>query len=187
MDEDPVNRAQYLDMVERSIHKLDGVIRDVIDYSRNARTEIESARIEFEPLINGIFESLNYLSKNERIRKEIRIAGSGDFFTDVKRLQIVLFNLISNAIKYHNIERHDPHLIINIVHDDQNATIEVVDNGRGIEKDHLENIFKMFFRADESSTGSGLGLFIAREAIEKIQGKISVKSTIGKGSTFRIQ
>jgi signal transduction histidine kinase/ligand-binding sensor domain-containing protein len=187
MDDDPVNRAQYLDMVERSIHKLDGFIHDIINYSRNARTEVESGRIEFEPLINGILESLNYLSKNEKIRKEVHISGNGDFFTDVKRLEIVLFNLISNAIKYHNIERADPHLIINIGYDDQNATIDVTDNGRGIEKEHQENIFKMFYRADESSTGSGLGLFIAREAIEKIRGRLTVKSAIGRGSTFRIQ
>jgi signal transduction histidine kinase/ligand-binding sensor domain-containing protein len=187
IDDDPVNRMQYLDMVEKSIHKLDGFIHDIINYSRNARTEIESRRIEFEPLIHGIMESLKYQSKSSEIRKEVYVSGSGDFFTDAKRLEIVLFNLISNAIKYHDTEKEDPSLVIRVDFTHHIATIEVIDNGRGIDKEHLENIFKMFYRADETSTGSGLGLFIARETVEKIKGTLTVKSTLGKGSTFRIQ
>jgi signal transduction histidine kinase len=187
LDDDPQNRIQYLDMVEKSIHKLDGFIHDIINYSRNARTEIESRRVEFEPLINGILESLKYQAKNAMIRKDIQIHGEGDFFTDVKRLEIVLFNLISNAIKYHDTEQPDPYIKIAVNFSAHHAAIEVIDNGRGIDKDHLDNIFKMFYRADETSTGSGLGLFIARETIEKIRGTLTVKSVAGKGSAFRIQ
>lgn len=187
LDDSAENRMQYLDMVEKSIHKLDGFIHDIINYSRNARTEIESRRIDFEPLINGILDSLRYQAKNDLIRKDIQISGAGDFFTDVKRLEIVLFNLISNAIKYHDTTQSDPFIRIVINYNHHSATIEVIDNGRGIDKEHMDNIFKMFYRADETSTGSGLGLFIARETIEKIRGTLTVKSTFGKGSAFKIQ
>jgi signal transduction histidine kinase/ligand-binding sensor domain-containing protein len=187
LDGDPVNRLQYLDMVEKSIHKLDGFIHDIINYSRNARTEIESRKVEFEPLINDIMESLKYQSMSNSIRKEIHISGTGDFFTDTKRLEIVLFNLISNAIKYHDLDQEDPFIRIRVAYSHHTAAIEVIDNGRGIDNEHLENIFKMFYRADETSTGSGLGLFIARETIEKIRGSLTVNSTLGKGSAFRIQ
>ena len=121
------------------------------------------------------------------IRKDIQINGEGDFFTDAKRLEIVLFNLISNAIKYHDTEQPDPYIKITVNFSAHHAAIEVIDNGRGIDKEHLDNIFKMFYRADETSTGSGLGLFIARETIEKIKGTLTVKSVVGKGSAFRIQ
>jgi ligand-binding sensor domain-containing protein/signal transduction histidine kinase len=187
IDPDPQNKVQYLDMVEKSIYKLDGFIHDIINYSRNARTEIESRRVDFNALIEDIMESLKYQDRSAMIRKEVHISGTGEFFTDWKRLEIVLFNLISNAIKYHNADQEDPYIKVTVQFNQYFATVEVADNGKGIEKEHVENIFKMFYRADESSTGSGLGLFIARETIEKIKGTLTVRSTFGKGSTFSIR
>lgn len=62
----------------------------------------------------------------------------------------------------------------------------VLDNGIGIAPMHVNNIFKMFYRADEKSRGSGLGLYIVKETVEKIKGTISVVSEYGKGSTFTV-
>jgi signal transduction histidine kinase/ligand-binding sensor domain-containing protein len=186
LDQDPEARMQYLEMVEKSIHKLDGFIHDIINYSRNARTEVQSVKVDFHTLINGILESLKYQDKADKIHKEVRIEGKGDFYSDVKRLEIVLFNLISNAIKYHNTNQASPLISIRVSHTSDRCLIDVEDNGWGIDKQHQENIFKMFYRADEKSTGSGLGLFIAKEAVEKLKGNLTVQSTPGKGSVFRI-
>jgi signal transduction histidine kinase len=70
--------------------------------------------------------------------------------------------------------------------DANQAIIDVSDNGTGIAPEHIENIFKMFYRGTESSSGSGLGLYIACEALEKIKGKITVTSKVNEGSTFKV-
>jgi ligand-binding sensor domain-containing protein/signal transduction histidine kinase len=187
IDDNPEHKLQYLDKVEKSIHKLDGFIHDIINYSRNARTEIESHPVDFHKEIEEILEGLKYQENCELIRKEVQIKGQGIFHTDTKRLNIVLFNLVTNAIKYHNLDQQDPFIKIRIDYTSTNAEIEISDNGIGIDQHHLDNIFKMFYRADERSSGSGLGLFIAKEAIEKLNGTLNVKSAIGEGSTFVVK
>jgi ligand-binding sensor domain-containing protein/signal transduction histidine kinase len=186
MDPDPEHKKQYLDKVEKSILKLDGFIHDIINYSRNARTELESNPVNFEHEVHEILEGLKYHDKSDKIRKDIEIQGSGVFYTDTKRLNIILFNLITNAIKYHNIERHDPFIKVSVNFTDQEATIKIADNGIGIDKHHLDNIFKMFYRADERSNGSGLGLFISKETVEKLHGNLRVESEPEKGSCFTV-
>ncbi|QCK14756.1 sensor histidine kinase [Mangrovivirga cuniculi] len=67
------------------------------------------------------------------------------------------------------------------------ASISIKDNGTGISKDHINNIFKMFYRATEKTSGSGLGLYIVAETLEKLNGRITVKTEIDKGSEFIIE
>lgn len=187
LDDDPENRKQYLDMVEKSIHKLDGFIHDIINYSRNARTQLASVPVDFRAVTSEIFEMLSFQDNSSKIKKIINVTGEGAFYSDRKRLDIVLYNLVSNAIKYHHTNHQDPWIKIEVSYSVRSAVIKVIDNGPGIRKDHIDNIFKMFYRADERSSGSGLGLFIARETVEKLKGTITVDSARGKGSTFTVQ
>ena len=187
LDNDPENKLQYLDKVETSIHKLDGFIHDIINYSRNARTELETHLCAFEKELNEILEGLKYQEKSDKIRKELNVKGSGVFYTDTKRLNIILYNLITNAIKYHNLNQADPYIRIDIEYSVKHATIRIQDNGIGIGEHHLENVFKMFYRADERSSGSGLGLFIAKETAEKLRGTLSVQSKLREGSVFIVR
>lgn len=187
LDPDPEHRMQYLDKVEKSIHKLDGFIHDIINYSRNARTELEANPVDFKHEVYEILDALKYQENADRIRKEIKVQSSGVFYTDIKRLNIVLFNLITNAIKYHNVNQPDPFIRIAINSSPTEAVIEISDNGIGIDQEHLDHIFKMFYRADERSSGSGLGLFICKETTEKLRGTLAVQSTFRKGSQFTVR
>jgi signal transduction histidine kinase len=97
---------------------------------------------------------------------------------------MVLFNLISNAFKYHDSSKETKTIVISAVISAKNAQISIADNGVGIDKQYLERIFDLFFRGSEKSSGSGLGLFIAKEALDKLKGTLKVKSELGKGSEF---
>jgi signal transduction histidine kinase len=99
-------------------------------------------------------------------------------------MKIILGNLISNAIKYHNI--HQPKPIIQVTFRRVGRTVEIIveDNGRGIPKEALPKIFEMFYRAETKVEGTGLGLYI--EALLKINGRITVKSEYGQGTTFTV-
>jgi signal transduction histidine kinase len=180
------NKVFYLNLIEKSIHKLDQFIRDIIDFSRNARLDLVKEEINFELLIRDILEEMKYMDEKNRILRTIQVIGQGPYFSDSRRLVIILNNLVSNAIKYHNPLADNPYIEIRVELDSHQARINVNDNGHGIAQEHLSNIFKMFYRATEASKGSGLGLYIVHETVEKLSGKVSVSSTLGVGSTFEV-
>jgi len=109
------------------------------------------------------------------------------FFNDRWRIAEIFRNLVSNAIKYRDFGRTNPEINLSIVNTNDHAAISFSDNGIGIEPHNLEKIFNMFYRASEQSDGSGLGLYIVKNAVDKLQGAVQVSSTLGKGTTFVIK
>ena len=95
-------------------------------------------------------------------------------------------NLISNSFKYHDVSKPDAWIRIKGNMNDGNSIVQIQDNGSGIPAERPTKIFDMFYRATEDSQGSGLGLYIAKEAVEKMKGSIAVASTYGQGTTFTI-
>jgi signal transduction histidine kinase len=107
--------------------------------------------------------------------------------SDVMRLKIILNNLISNAIKFHRFDGSViPYIRISLAHQERAYVITVEDNGQGIEEQHLARIFEMFYRASEEAQGSGLGLYILKEAVSKMNGRVTVRSTPLVGTTFTV-
>ena len=177
----------YLQMIEQSIKKLERFIADIIDYSRNTSVEVVSAVIDFQKIIDDALADVKYLEGEANIRKKIRIKGDGEFKSDPRRLSVVLNNLITNSIIYHDKSKDNKFIEISVKYNKIRATIIVKDNGTGIGKEHLVKIFKMFYRASENTKGSGLGLYIVKETLGKIKGTINVESDLGKGSKFTIE
>jgi len=97
--------------------------------------------------------------------------------TDRRRLSVILKNIVSNAFRYCDFEKR-------IRYDQRNAIIKIADNG--VDEHHLNEIFDMFYRANEASKGSGLGLYLVKETIDKLNGEIDVNSQIGNGITYTI-
>jgi PAS domain S-box-containing protein len=186
MEEDKDTIIKYMEMMEQSILKLDNFIKDIIDYSRNARLEATYEEINIENLVQNIFDNLSYLEKSKNIQKRIFVEQDSPCYTDAKRLSIILNNLLSNAINYHNILQKEPFVEVNTRIDHKHIKISVKDNGLGIAHEHIGRIFDMFYRASYDSKGSGLGLYIVKEAINKLNGQISVHSELGKGTKFDI-
>lgn len=186
IDNDEANRMNYVSLARTSINKLDTFIADLTHYSRNSRTEIVPEPINFVQIIEDCVENLKYMERADRIKVYTDIYGNSAFYSDPNRLSIVLLNLISNAIKYQDLEKTDPHLKIRVSSGARNAQILIEDNGRGIKPEYISRIFDMFYRASEESYGSGLGLYITKQVIEKLGGTIAVNSTFGWGTTFAI-
>jgi len=96
-------------------------------------------------------------------------------------------NLLANGIKYADTSKPHPSLTIKGRVKNNTLIISIEDNGIGISADKLPKLFQMFYRATETESGSGLGLYIAKEAVEKLNGQIKVKSISRKGTTFMIR
>jgi len=187
VEKDNENKAKYVDMMEGSVKKLDNFIQDIINYSRNARTVIKKEKINCEQIANEGFECMQYLEGADSISKIIEVDNNLTFRSDPSRLKIVLNNLISNAVRFHRKDIERPFIAVRFKQaDPDHIKIEVEDNGLGIHREHVDKIFEMFYRAEDSIQGSGLGLYIVKETVEKLGGTITVSSEVNKGTIFTI-
>ncbi|MEJ0056621.1 MAG: HAMP domain-containing sensor histidine kinase [Bacteroidota bacterium] len=176
-----------LAMMNERIEVMNGFITEITDYSRNVRLPVEKKAIRLRSFIESLTGQHQFSYQSENIMLNIIVPEDLTLVTDESRLRVVLNNVISNAIKYRDPEKGIP--CINILCDVDNcaATIRVEDNGIGIGREHISKVFDMFYRASSTSTGSGLGLYIVSEAMQKLEGSISVESELGRGSKFIIR
>jgi signal transduction histidine kinase len=174
----------YVEMIKQRVHVQDDFIKEIIDYSRNARTEVKPEKIELKQLINQLIEAMLYTEGAKSINFIIDIPSDFQVMADKIRLKVILSNLISNAIKYHDQSKSDLFIKISAEWFPTQIDISVEDNGIGIPQENHKKIFNMFYRGTEKSKGSGLGLYIAKEAVTKLGGTIHFKSTDNEGSCF---
>jgi PAS domain S-box-containing protein len=176
-----------LSYMERSIRKLDSFIMDIIKLSRNSRQELTRDKIDFEQMINNIFFDLRYHKKNVNIDKIVEVDQPAEFIGDVRRIHTILNNVISNSIIYKSNIREQSFIKVKVAIRSKKAIITVEDNGEGISAQHIDKVFNMFYRASEEFAGSGLGLYIVKETITKLNGKVSLKSEVGVGTSIYLE
>ncbi len=186
MSDNSEEQKHCMTLMKERVETLNGFIEDIISYSRNSRLSVMPEEVLLNEMIDKIFEGLQYFDQQKDINLVKSFPENLEISTDRGRLQIILNNLITNAIKYHNVKKENPFIKVSVETFDDLIQINVEDNGHGIEDSYKEKIFNMFYRASENSDGSGLGLYIAREMVEKMRGQITVQSEHGEGSTFSI-
>jgi signal transduction histidine kinase len=185
-DKDKAMTKTYLDKIYSSALQQDNFIKEILDQSRNSRLEVKNDEIQFEELIDETFNQLKFATATgTAVEKIVDIHQSEPFHSDRWRLKVILNNLISNSIRYRN--GRDPVIKINVNVINQKAQFEIEDNGRGIAKEHLGNVYRMFYRATDDGAGSGLGLYIVKETVDKLKGSISIESEEGHGTTVKME
>lgn len=184
--ENKQDNREHLELMRRSIGKLDLFIKDIIDYSYNARTTLDVTQIDFNELIAAAFEQFEYLDKATSVKKIIEVDSAEAFYSDAPRLRVIFNNLISNALRYQNRSISSPYIKIKVQVTNRYCIIEINDNGVGIAEEHQQHVFQMFYRATTENTGSGLGLYIVKEAIDKLEGSVQLSSVVSRGTAFVI-
>ncbi|MBI1768609.1 MAG: GAF domain-containing sensor histidine kinase [Bacteroidetes bacterium] len=177
--------AVLLAHMRKSVGSLESYVKELIDFSRNLRLESLVTLIDLNKLISQIFETLGEIEEPANLKWNISLDSEGEFYSDKERLFIILKNILSNSIRYRSSERA-PQITINANVSSAQASITVKDNGIGIEQEKIHKIFQMFYRGSELATGSGLGLYIVKETLQKLKGKIEVSSEVGVGTAFMI-
>jgi signal transduction histidine kinase len=183
---DPDAMRKYHALMETSIHKLDDTLKEILEYSRNARQDLKIEQISFRQAIEETLDKMKFMSGSEWLDIRVSVEDAAQFHADAYRISVILNNLISNAIKYLDQSKDKSIFEILITTSAKEATLEFRDNGIGIQQEHLPKIFDMFFRATTRKEGAGLGLYIVKEAVEKLQGTIEIKSEVGNGTSFVI-
>ncbi|MEO6219873.1 MAG: HAMP domain-containing sensor histidine kinase, partial [Ginsengibacter sp.] len=185
-EKDQVKRDGYLDMQRRTLHRLNIIITDILDFSRNKRTGLSFELVDFAELLNNALNDHQFSDNSAHIERIYEVNQDEIFITDKSRLNMILYNLISNGLKYHDKDKDNPYLKVLINVKNKEAEIQVIDNGTGIDKDNLDHIFTMFYQADTNVKGSGLGLYIVHEAVKKLGGTIKIDSGVTEGTTFTV-
>jgi PAS domain S-box-containing protein len=168
----------------RQVHKLNALVNELRDVDAIQTGKIRLYKTDFNicEFITSILEDLK--SVTEGVSISVDCKNDLRLYADKSRIEQVITNLVTNAIKYSD---EDKAVKIQVIADAKQTKFLVTDNGIGISMQHQEKLFDSYFRIEETAThakGQGLGLFIAKELIRKHGGDIGVESTPGDGSTF---
>jgi PAS domain S-box-containing protein len=175
--------ATYIDKINTSIARLDGTIYDIIEYSKNSRLDLAPSLIDVEELINHAYADVQFFNKG-RVELALQSNITAPFYAEKKRITSVVSNIISNSVKYADESKANSFIKINVNIDESRCEIVFTDNGIGIPEDKHQKVFEMFYRNTNKTFGSGLGLFIVKEMVTKLNGTITLESCEGEGTTI---
>lgn len=172
--------------IRESIRRLDNTISSILDYSRNGNLDIQETDVFIKDLWNQSVETHRNMPQADGIVFEVD--GDIDHLTkiDTFRLSVIFNNLISNAIKYCDTRKSERYVKLTVRRSVNGLQLVVKDNGQGVPKEHLSRVFNMFYRASDQSQGAGLGLYIVKQAVDKLGGVIFLDSEEKMGATFSI-
>jgi len=178
----------YLHHIEHAVQNLDKFVKNIINYYQNRKQTIQCAEVDLDLLLDEVFLTFKHFDGAENIKLSKNIEKSAPLYSDELRLKIILNNLISNALKYHDSTKKEQWIKVDAEITEDEFSIEIKDNGKGIAKDQVEKVFDMFFTGTNGkSLGTGIGLHIVSEAIEKIGGTISLTSDKEIGTSFLVK
>ena len=183
-------QARWVNQMDQSAQLLLTIINDILDLSRieSGNFELYNTEMQLDESINLVASQLHEQAVKKNIALSVNISPSvpKKMVGDKNRISQVMFNLIGNAIKFTN----QGSVSIDVKRDNQYVSIAVTDTGIGISQEAQRNLFNPFIQADGSITrrygGTGLGLAISQHLIDKMNGKITLESTLHKGSCFTV-
>jgi signal transduction histidine kinase len=178
-------RQRFINEIYKSIQRLDSTIKDIIDYSKNARLEMLPTLIDVEQLVRNTHEDLKFY-EGTTVTLELVNQQASAFYSDERRLKSIVHNIMSNSVKYSDTSKDTCRLLVEIDIDRHWCKLVFTDNGKGISTENQHRVFDMFYRGTTERSGSGLGLYIVKEMTERIGGSIELQSELGKGTTLKL-
>ncbi len=178
--------GSYIDHIERSIKKLEDVIINMIQYSQNSSLEVRYEAVNLHELVQECLADIKFLPGMEVMNFALNLNNDTIVISDRSRLVIILNNLIGNSVKYRDDKKDSNCVGITFEKENTLWKLEIYDNGIGISEKSLSRVFEMFYRATDRSQGSGLGLYIVKETVERLYGKVYVDSKKDEWTKFTI-
>ncbi|MEM9987860.1 MAG: HAMP domain-containing sensor histidine kinase, partial [Bacteroidota bacterium] len=174
------------DLIGKSTKKLDLTLGELLDATRINDANFKPEAVNLKQLVDETFESLKGVYDPDSIQLKSQIGHKSLINTDPHLLKSILQNLISNGINFANHEVEEPFVQVSTRTTPDKLYIEIQDNGVGIPDRVQPKVFEMFYRGHNQSEGSGLGLYVVKNAAKKIGAEIDFESSEGKGSTFTL-
>lgn len=186
-ENDSLEKKQYVLMCKASLAKLDTYIREIVDFSKNSKDELNICSIDVERILRNVWNSLGRMPGFKDMELSLDVAAMAEpLRLDAERTRMVLEALLSNAIRFRDKGKLKNLVWVKVCKTESGQCIEVGDNGLGISKAYETKIYDMFFRGSQVNSGSGLGLYLLREAVDKMGGKIEMQTKEGQGTVFKL-
>ena len=187
-DMDPVTVKEFVEDIGNEADRLNRMTQKLLSLTRIESQEDSDCEIVYvAPTVDRVIRMLTGIAQENKITLKTQIVQDCPILVIEDDLYQVIFNLVENGIKY-NVSGGS--LLVVVDREDDNAVIKVKDTGVGIPEESLGHLFERFYRVDKArsrkSGGSGLGLSIVRNMVDRNGGKISVESTVGEGSLFTL-
>ena len=182
---------KFLEMAQRNGDKLLRMVTELLDFQKidQAKTQVHLQKVELSVLLRQQVDKFLMSASDKHISLQLTACDQHTFSTDLSMMDLIFENLLSNAVKY---TEEGGTITVSASLDEINTQviIQVSDTGIGIPKSETKHIFQSFFRASNAvnsqEMGSGLGLMLTRQLVEKLGGKLSFESEEGKGTTFLV-
>jgi len=181
------DKDQYIQLIKKSLLNLDAYIEEMNNFFRIDKLAVQCDQINFAFMLQSVQESLMNMVVASKVKVYVNLDEGMPWYSDSLRIKTIVTNIFSNAIKYQDLQKENPFIKIATRITPEFCEISISDNGIGIDADSQRKIFDLFFRATDQANGTGLGLYIVRDTIQRLNGSIEVQSTVGKGTTFFIR
>ncbi|WKN44436.1 sensor histidine kinase [Tunicatimonas pelagia] len=180
-------RNRFVGLIEGSIKRLDAFLVNLLSISRS-RSSVPRPllKINFMVEVEQSISSFFHLEDHKNLEISTRISQPNPFVSDLTQIRVILNNIISNAFKYRRYGIRKSRIKVEVRVSKKQANIKIWDNGIGLDEEHLPHVFDMFYRATDRSEGSGLGLFIVHETVERLKGNITITSRPNRGTTLTV-
>ncbi len=181
---DPI-ALDYINKQHQQVERLNQIISGLINLTKLSHDNLRKQKIDFHKMVDGCIASFDGLPNFDKVSFNKDIQPGVEFYSEWTLLNAIVQNLIENAIKYSN--ENTPYVNIRVTDHADHILLAVEDNGQGIPDHHQPKIFEMFFRATSNATGSGLGLYILKRSVDRLQGSVQLTSKVGVGSIFTVR
>ncbi len=186
-DANPERRSRYLEIVEAQLTQLSTMVEHILSVSVEGREyKYNPTNLHIQDIINGVVQSAR-MNVGREPKFHIDCPSNITVLADEFHIKNLLATVVDNAVKY----AEEPVVNVSVSDENGSVTIDVEDNGCGIAKEHLSHIFEKFYRVPTGDIhtvrGYGLGLYYAKQVVQLHKGTISIKSSVGKGTTVTIK
>lgn len=177
---------EYFDMIDSATVKLDDFIYKMLDFYRSTKIDNKIAEINFQDIVNQQLDIYKDKYDLGQVNVTITIDQEHKFYSDDSKIRVIINNLFSNSVQFQKSEENEKNINLKIKVGESQASIVLEDNGIGIEDKHLPDVFNLFTRATHKNVGTGLGLYMVKEAVEQMGGSIDLESVFGQGTVCKV-
>jgi len=182
---DLVQIRAYILMMKESLEKQDRFINEMLTFIKSKHTGVSKTECSLSAIVDNVIAQNNYQNGGKAVifYKELELT---QIQGDALKLQVILNNLVSNSIKYSDKKKPEQWVKVKSYRANEEMVIEVEDNGLGIRPKDQDRIFDKFYMSGDNKKSSGIGLYLVKDAVTQLNGKIEVRSEPGVCSKFRV-
>ena len=179
------DKVTYLDLMQQSLQKLDKSIVSLLNFTLSNKTDLKSLNIELREQVGNVISTLGDTADKYGVQIYNEVPDDMLFSTIPELLNVILQNVLENSIKYHSpLAKSCVRIVAELK--GKEVAIIITDNGLGMSPHVSERAFDMYFRGDTATPGSGLGLYIAKNNVEKLGGRMTLHTKNGEGTEVEL-